>query len=107
MKFYPKHILEWARTKQLDIPAPLEPILNETSIVPPESTSPESKRTEGKEKTRQRNERLQQDADRLAQEQPTWNKGKIAYELSKRPAYATLTAETIERIIQISRNPKS
>jgi hypothetical protein len=105
MKFYPKHILEWARTKQLDIPEPLEPILNETSIVPPESTSPESKRTEGKEKTRQRNQLLQQDAERLAQEQPAWNKGRIAFELAKRPEYKHLQAETIERIIRMPSNP--
>jgi len=107
MKFYPKHILEWARTKQLDIPAPLEPILNRTSTYPSESTSTESKRAEGKEVTRQRNQRLQQDAEKLAQEQPGWTKARIANKLSKDPAYADITAGRIERIIRIAKNLKS
>jgi hypothetical protein len=107
MKFYPKHILEWARTKQLDIPAPLEPILNRTSTYPSESTSAEPKRAKGKEVTHQRNQRLQQDAEKLALEQPAWNKGKIAFELTKRPVYELLQTETIERIIRIPSNPQS
>jgi hypothetical protein len=78
MKFHPRHILAWAQNKQLNIPEPLAPILNKTSPYPPESTSPESRRAEGKAITSQRNARLQQDADRLAQEHPAWNKGKIA-----------------------------
>jgi hypothetical protein len=107
MKFDPKHILEWARTKQLDIPAPLEPILNRTSTSPSESTSTESKRAEGKEVTRQRNQRLQQDAEKLARENPTWPKKKIAHELLKTQKYGVRKVETIERIIQISKNPQS
>jgi hypothetical protein len=43
MKFHPQDILAWARTKQLDIAGPLEPILKEASTDRPDSTSAESK----------------------------------------------------------------
>jgi hypothetical protein len=43
MRFRPQQILAWARTKQLKILEPLEPILTEASTGRPESTSPESK----------------------------------------------------------------
>jgi hypothetical protein len=102
MKFRPQDILEWARSKQLHIPGPLEPILKEASTDRPESTSAESRRVERREATRQRNERLQQEADGLAQAHPTWTKEQIARELSKRPEYKRLKAETIERIIHTS-----
>ncbi len=102
MRFRPQDILEWARTKQLDIAEPLEPILKEASTDRPESTSAESRRVERREATRQRNERLQQEADGLAHAHPTWTKEQIARELSKRPEYKRLKAETIERIIHTS-----
>ncbi len=104
MRFHPQNILAWARTKQLDIPEPLEPILNEASTDRPESTSAESRRVERKETTRQRNKQLQQEANKLAQAHPTWTKDQIAYELSKRSEYRGLKAETIKRNIRIIRS---
>jgi chromosome condensin MukBEF ATPase and DNA-binding subunit MukB len=103
MRFRPQQILEWARIKQLDIPEPLEPILKEVSTDRPVSTSAESRRVERREATRQRNERLQQEANKLAQAHPTWTKDQIAYELSKRSEYRRLKAETIKRNIRIIR----
>ncbi len=103
MRFRPQQILEWARTKQLDIPEPLEPILNEASTDRPESTSAESRRVERKQATLQRNKQLQHEANKLAQAQPTWTKDQIAYELSKRSEYRRLNPETIRRNIRIIR----